>query len=123
MKTEKEFAMDLWRDMCGLKPLPEKKPASLKELRLTEWSLRFEQLMRNRILMGSFRYETWEEKRKAFKYAQLERMIKELKKYEKDGNDERLVNVANLCLLEFEFGKHPNKHFKSVDDGEHTRKL
>ena len=43
-----------------------------------------------------------------------------MKLYEETGNDELLVDIANLCLLEFMIGKHPNKHFNSIDDGEHA---
>jgi len=42
--------------------------------------------------------------------------------YKKTGNDEILVDCANLCMCEFVNGTHPKKHFKSVDDGVHTEK-
>jgi len=118
MKTEKEFAMDSWAKNCG-----QKVKTQLERLRCSEWSPRFYQLMRNRLIMGRFRYETFEQKRKSFDYDQLSRILTEAQGYVKDGNDERLVDIANFCLLEFEFGKHPKKHFKSADDGEHTKKL
>jgi len=44
-------------------------------------------------------------------------------RYLEDGNTEHLVDAANMCLLEFEFGNHPDKHFESVDDGVHTKKV
>ena len=118
MKTCKEFAMDSWAKNCNMQV-----KTTLERLRCSEWSPRFYQLMRNRLIMGRFRYESFEAKRSSFGYDQVSSMHKRLDAYEKTGNDEHLVDIANLCLLEFEFGKHPNKHFKSVDDGEHTEKF
>jgi hypothetical protein len=34
-----------------------------------------------------------------------------------------LVDVANLCLLEFEEGEHPRRHWQPTDDGEHVETL
>ena len=47
-------------------------------------------------------------------------IVKRLMSYQETGNTELLVDVANLCLCEFVEGKHPNKHFRAVDDGEHV---
>lgn len=80
--------------------------------------------MRNRLIMGCFRYETWEEKRKKGDsgdgYDYVPDMIRRLQLYQETGNDELLIDVANMAMLEFEFGRHPLKHFESVDDGEHV---
>ncbi len=46
--------------------------------------------------------------------------LKGPKEYIETGNDELLVDVANLCMKEFAVGNHPKKHFNSVDDGEHV---
>lgn len=35
--------------------------------------------------------------------------------YQATGNMEHLVDVANLCMLEF--GTYQAKHFKPIDDG------
>ena len=96
---------------------------TIAELYETEWSPRFEQLMRNRLVMGSFRYQRFEEKRKGkWEYDTAREAIKRIERYIEDGNTEHLVDGANMCLLEFEFGNHPKKHFESVDDGEHAEK-
>ncbi len=95
---------------------------TLNELRESEWSPRFEQLMRNRLIMGSFRYQPFSEKRaKPWKYDTAAEAIIRINRYKADGNTEHLVDAANMCLLEFEFGKHPKKHFSSIDDGEHAK--
>jgi len=86
----------------------------------SEWSPLFERLMRNRLVMGSFRYERFADKRNSFNYDTATEAIKRIKLYQKDGNTEHLVDAANMCLLEFEFGGHPKKHFNSIDDGLHA---
>lgn len=94
----------------------------LSDLKKSEWSPKFEQLMRNRLIMGAFRYEPFKSKQINFGYKAAEEAIVRIKRYLKDGNTEHLVDAANMCLLEFEFGKHPNKHFRSIDDGKHAEK-
>jgi hypothetical protein len=69
--------------------------------------------------MGGIRYGLLHEPGKP-KYDRIQSAIKRLEKYRQTGNLENLVDIANMCLLEFEEGEHPNRHFKSIDDGEHT---
>lgn len=103
---------------AGLIQKPEK--PSFESLKRSEWSDDFERLMRNRMIMGAFRYETFEEKKKtAWKYDFPTEAIKRIGKYQETGNTENLVDAANMLLIEFEFGHHKNKHFNSIDDGEH----
>jgi hypothetical protein len=96
--------------------LPQR-PA-LGDLKRSEWSKRFEDLMRNRLLMGSFRYGLLEEngQRGFDKIGSLEARVAA---YKKTGNLELLADIANLALLEFEHPGHRKAHFKAVDDGEH----
>lgn len=91
---------------------------SLSDLRRTEWSRTFESLMRQRLLMGAFRYGLMKNKREQG-YDLIKNIRVRLATYEKTGNLEQLVDIANLALLEFEHTRHPTAHFKSVDDGEH----
>lgn len=92
------------------------------KLTLSEWSNKFETLMRNRLIMGAYRYGVLNNMNKPT-YNRVESMINRLRKYEQTGNTEFLVDVANLCMLEFEEGVHPNKHFSSIDDGEHVGEM
>ena len=112
----KQIIYESWCRNAGLPPL------SLWQRRQrSEWSPVFYQLMRNRLVMGSFRYETFEDRRKKPRnYDTAEECVKRIRRYQKDGNVEHLVDAANMCLIEFEFGNHPNKHFESVDDGVHA---
>lgn len=93
----------------------------LKELKKTQWSSEFEQLMRNRLIMGAFRYEPFSNKKSL--YPTATEAIRRILRYLDTGNTEDLVDAANMLLLEFVFGKHPKKHFKSLDDAEHCKKL
>jgi|SRR5579862_1494999 len=88
-----------------------------ENLRRSEWSNTFETLMRNRLIMGALRYGLLGTSNK--NYDRITSMIHRLKLYQTSGNLEHLVDVANLCLCEFVDGKHPNKHFNSLDEHEH----
>ena len=91
-----------------------------KDLVESEWSLEFEKYMRNRLIVGAYRYGKQGSVNKP-DYDYVNSAIKRLQKYQEDGNTENLVDVANMCLLEFVEGKHPKRHFAPVDDGIHTK--
>lgn len=122
----KHYLSNLWRWKCGLDEHDNVNKESLTydELYKTEWSSEFESLMRNRLIMGAFRYGRINHNRKANKpkYDRVESMIKRLQKYQETGNKEYLVDVANLSLLEFVECHHPKEHFTSIDDGEHVKR-
>ena len=100
---------------------PGKKRESLESLRSSEWSPEFERLMRNRLLVGRFRYVRMDEN--GDQYNRIGLLIKRLTEYQKSGNLELLVDVANLCLREFVNCQHPSKHFDAKDDGEHVESV
>jgi len=119
--TNSQFHLNnLWRWKCELEELKEHVPINLKEMQDSQWSPKFEQLMRNRLIMGALRYGRMNASGKP-KYDVIPSMIKRILKYKDTGNTEFLVDVANLCLLEFEEGHHHKKHFSSIDDGEHVK--
>lgn len=116
-----DFRKNAWRWKCGL---PEMESASIPKLSLQEieksqWNLKFEELRKNRMILGWFRYGFITGNKK--KYANIESAILRLKKYQETGNSEFLVDAANLCMIEFTQENHPNFHFNSVDDGIHTK--
>jgi hypothetical protein len=76
--------------------------------------------MRNRLIVGAIRYETFEEKKKHNKYDILSSIRRRLDAYEATGNQEYLVDSANLLMIEFECPTHPNPHFEAIDDGVHV---
>lgn len=85
----------------------------------SQWSKRFEDLMRNRLVMGGLRHGLMGSPGKP-QYDRVSQIIRRARKYLKTGNDELLVDIANMALLEFEEGDHPKKHFQSEDDVDHT---
>lgn len=99
---------------------PQKPRFTLQYLIETQWSNEFEQLMRNRLLMGALRYGLLQEPNKPH-YDHLKSIIKRAHLYGQTGNDELLVDIANLALVEYVEGIHPNKHFESHDDTEHCK--
>lgn len=105
-------------DTCGC--IPVKKIAPLEELQQTEWSSEFEQLMRNRLIVGAIRYQRFNHPDKP-NYNRIGAIERKLKAYIESGNTELLVDIANYCLLEFVFGSHPKKHFHAQDDVDHCR--
>ena len=113
------YLKNLWRWKCDL---PEKdlvKLPSLETLKQTERSEQFEKFRMNRKIMGAFRYGLFNAKGKP-KWDRINSIIDRAKKYKENGNDELLIDIANLCELEFVEGTHPKKHFHSVDDGVHV---
>ena len=88
---------------------------SYKLLRRLNWSLKFEELMRSRLIMGRFRYGTLGAVNRPI-YNRSKSIEKRLKLYDKTGNMELLVDIANLALCEFVEGNHPYKHFKTLHE-------
>ena len=70
--------------------------ASIADLRRSEWSPEFEQLMRNRLAMGAMRYGRLHAVGKPA-YDRVPSMARRLQQYAETGNLELLVDVANLC--------------------------
>jgi len=116
-----KFRDNAWRWKCGL---PEKEPQQLdiESLRVTQWSEDFEELMKNRMVLGTFRYGDFRAP-DAPKYDRIGSAIRRLNRYLETGNKEFLVDTANLCLIEFEKPNHRNAYFESIDDGEHVKPI
>jgi len=87
----------------------------LSTLRETQWCNEFEELMRNRLVFGTFRYGVFGEKGKPV-FDSVGSAIKRLQAYQDDGNLEHLVDAANLCLVEYVEGQHPKRHFEASDE-------
>lgn len=116
-----KFLTNLWRWKCGLpESETESRVVSLPELQASEWSPKFERLMRNRLIMGALRYGRLGVTGKP-QYNRIDSAVTRLERYLETGNTEILVDAANLCLVEFVEGKQPNRHFHAVDDGEHVK--
>lgn len=97
------------------------KRLTMKDLE-KQWSTKFEQLMRNRLIMGTLRYGSFIDRKTTSNFKIVKSIEHRLKMYESTGNTEHLVDIANLCMVEFVCGYHPTKHFEAIDDGHHVSK-
>jgi len=115
------FLNNLWRWSVGKKERCQEKLGTYHSWKHKEqWSHLFETLMRNRLNMGAFRYGPLGEPGKP-QYDRCEAIIKRLELYKKTGNLEYLVDIANMALLEFVEGRHPNRHMEATDEGTHEK--
>jgi len=121
MENREFYVMNAWRRMVGMPEMPENNYIPIttfkdvKELEDSEWSPKFEKLMRRRLIMGSLRYGKINGKGKP-QYDYVDAIIRRAELYRETGNQEYLVDVANCCLVEFEQEGHINAHFSAVDD-------
>ena len=92
----------------------------LESLVATEWSDTFEMLMRNRLIMGAFRYGTQEQQCDKVIH-RIESLRKRLDDYEATGRLEHLIDFAAIAMAEYIHPKHPNAHWQASDDTEHAR--
>jgi len=110
-----------WKPKC-IPPAPrpwQLRKLTIKQLYKTQWSKEFEQLMKNRLIAGAFRYGPLNEQNPK-DTDQITNAIERLKRYQKTGNAEYLIDSANLCLVAFVFKEHPNFHIANIDDEIHT---
>lgn len=114
-----DFFSNAWRWKCNIPEEESIRVPTLESLKETEWDATFEKLMRNRLVMGAFRYGLLG-KKGDIQYNRISSMVKRLEQYKRTGNKELLVDVANLCLLEFVEGKHPLAHFHAIDENDHV---
>ncbi len=121
MYSEQDFLKDLWRDSVGLPEEKIERVPDLEKLKETQWCPEFEMLMRARLIMGAFRYGLVITKNSK-SYDHMSSIPKRIENYKQTGNLENLVDISNLCLLEFLHSEHPNKHFKAADDAIHSSK-
>src|SRR6266404_8068010 len=126
MESTHDFLRQRLLERVGMGEIPQRAIDAQKKfamLQLSEWSPQFEQLMRNRLIMGAMRYESMS-KKKCGEYNFLEEAHRRLGAYDKTGNKEFLVDAANMCLLEFEFPYRPGAYFDNEEQHNvHASKL
>ena len=114
------FIGNLWRRSVGLSEKKNSFLVTMEELFETEWSPEFEQLCRNRLAVGGYRYSRMNDPEEGhFEWVQA--IIDRATLYQETGNDELLIDVANFAMVEFLKGRHPKKHFTSMEDVEHVK--
>lgn len=80
------------------------------------------ELMRNRLVVGSYRYQ--QRRNTGIRFNHIESIKARLEQYMDTGNQEHLIDAANLCLVEFTYPDcHPEPYFKAEDDGSHAQEI
>lgn len=113
--------MNLWRWKCNLPELEEPKPKppiDVEALRKSEWCPEFEELMRNRLIMGAIRYGKLCEQGKPT-YERAKTMAKKVALYVETKNKEVLVDLANYAMIEFIEPTEEGTFFSATDDMNH----
>jgi len=120
------YFRDAWRCLSGASPgLQEGGMPGPVELMATEWDETFERAMRARLVQGAFRYgRVVAGGAGKARYDRVGRAERELEMYREDGRAERLIDVANMMLLEFVEGGHAGRRLDaSGDEGVKTREV
>lgn len=94
-------------------------PGDLEKIIDIQMDFKFLVRMTYRMIMGGFRYKL-QTKQVKVKYKNLESVRKRLDLFERTGNGEHLVDIANLCMIMHRLQDHPHYHFTTVDDGHHA---
>ena len=118
MQTLHDILRNRLLAQAGIYELPAKTTPTLDEIYRKQWSSEFEDAMRNRMAMGYFRYGWLADQIGNAKFDNIASIKQRLSLYQENRNREHLVDVANLCLVEF--ATHPEYPFIAVDDGIHT---
>ncbi len=115
------FIENSWRNVVGKTDRRVMERWKLEDAMITEWSPEFEKAMRNRLLIGAYRYGPM---RKSGEEdgANAKEAIRRIGRYLKTGKLEGLVDAANFCLVEFDRARVDGVTLHSVDDGEHMEK-
>jgi hypothetical protein len=85
------------------------------------WSKGFELHMRNRMTVGCYRYGNLNDPDKP-EYNRIGSIEKRLKQYKKTHNKEYLIDIANLCMCEFEEGSGTMQALEDVNHVEPKRR-
>lgn len=93
---------------------------SLSEIKANEWSSEFERLMRNRLILGRIRYGSMYAQGRTTTKSRMDYIKKQCEIYRASGNEECLVDIANIAMVEFVKHEHPKHHFRAIDDGCHV---
>lgn len=91
------------------------KPQTTDEILSTEFSPRFIDLMKARMVMSFYKYGLLSEAY-PHKVDAMASCTDRLRKYAETGNTEYLVDAANFAMIEFLHPRHPNAHFEATDD-------
>jgi hypothetical protein len=116
MTITEHIRKHLFEQILGVPTKGFKNMPSLESLRQTEWNDKFFESCKARMVMGAFRYGLINTPNKP-EHDHMQDIKNRAQAYIETGNDELLCDIVNMAMVEFTEGRHPNKHFKSTDDG------
>lgn len=87
----------------------------------TEYSKRFDELRQAAIRVSYHKYGAAKDNFGGGRVDAIKSLKKKLLAYERTGNAELLVDVANYAMFEFMFPLHPDAHYRPMDDDPSTR--
>ena len=100
---------------------------TLTSYQFTSWPEynQFITYMRNRLIIGAYKYDKMNQERGGYgkevlhlpiKGTGLEEAFDHLEQYSRTGNKTHLILTAFNCVMEFVKGQHPNAHFTVSED-------
>lgn len=86
-----------------------------------DYSERFDELRKAAIRVSSHKYGPAKDNFATGRVDAIATLKKKLAAYQRTGNTELLVDVANYAMFEFMWPLHPQGHYKPMDDDPTTR--
>lgn len=118
MKTVHDYLRNRILGRAGVDVAPRKSAPTPDEIIKSEWNTKFVQFMKNRLIMGFLRYGSYHDSKQP-KYNRTGSIKAKLEEFDKTGNGEYLVDIANQCMILFASEAHPNFHWHATDDMHH----
>lgn len=81
----------------------------------TEFNLKFVELCKNRMVMSYYKYGPIKENYGNKLVSSIDNLQKRIDLYNKTGNTEYLVDIANFAMIEYMYPQHVKSHFKPTD--------
>lgn len=92
----------------------------MSEVLKQEYSERFDELRKYAVKVSYFKYGPAKKNFAEGRVDAVASLRKKLLAYERTGNTEYLVDVANYAMFEFMYPLHPKAHYKATDDDRST---
>lgn len=90
----------------------------LDKILQTEYSEKFDSLRKKAMQMSYYKYGKVKDNYKSYKLVSaIGSLEMRLREYQKTGNAEYLIDIANFAMIEFMYPQHKDSHYKPTDGG------
>lgn len=89
-----------------------------REIIEQEYNTDFDELRKKAVATSYYKYGKFEDNCKSKCVDILASLKVRLEAYERTGNTEYLIDVANFTMAEFTYPQHPKAHYKPTDSNE-----